>query len=143
MHNESAATLRSDMVSASEWPSGGDTRSAATLRDLQENDSLHARIAELQTELLEKQQLLEQGQAEHQERIEDIVVLTGHFRGQMEAAQKQATAQAAELLVLRQQVQELAKKLDKVGRHRDRMLNSTSWKITAPIRAVMRTLRGY
>lgn len=144
MDHESGASLRSDIASASGWTTHSDTGSAAAPQEPgQENHALQARLAQLQAELAAKQQQLDQGQAEYRERIEDIVALTAHFRGRLEEASAQAQAQAVETAALKQQVQDLAQRLDEVTRHRDSLLNSSSWKITAPIRAVMRAFRGY
>lgn len=142
MDHESGASLRSNIGSTSGWMTHSDTGSAAAPQDPgQENHALQARFAQLQAELAAKQLQLNQGQAEYRERIEDIVALTAHFRGRLEEASAQA--QAAETAAQKQQVQDLAQRLDEVTRHRDSLLNSSSWKITAPIRAVMRAFRGY
>ncbi|WP_306752267.1 hypothetical protein [Paracoccus actinidiae] len=144
MDHKSAAALGSAIAPASGSTTRSATGSATTPWNLQqENSILQARLAQLQAELSEKQQLLEKGQAEYRERIEDIVALTAHYRTRLEDASEQGKAQAAETSALKQQVQELVQQLDEVSRHRDSLLNSTSWKITAPLRAMIRILRGY
>lgn len=118
---------------------------AAKARDdlQQENGNLQIELAQAQEDLSARQQLLEHMQAEYHERIEDIVALTAHFRAQLDDASGQARARDAEASALQQQMQDLTQRLDEVSRHRDSLLNSSSWKITGPIRAVMRAFRGY
>lgn len=144
MNPENAAAFRPD-IARRPGPAAGDASASWLAPPVAqpEDGGLPERLARLQAELSDHRQLLAEAQAEHRERIDDIVALTVHYRTRLEEAAEQAGAQAGEIAALKQQVQDLARRLDEVGRHRDSLLNSTSWKITAPLRAVMRTLRGY
>jgi len=129
----------------------------------------HAELLEL--DLATVRQDRERAKAEHGERIDDIAILTAHFQAKLEEATKTTKAEAAKASALQTQVQDLRRQLDEIKKrataqandksardkqvedltqrlneareHRDSLLNSTSWKITRPIRTMVRLLRGY
>lgn len=81
-------------------------------------------VADIQ--ILSKQ--LATTQAQHEARIEDIAALTAKFHKDKVAVEAKAAAAKAELR--------------KVTRHRDKLIASTSWKITGPLRKVRELMRS-
>ncbi|WP_265501166.1 hypothetical protein [Paracoccus beibuensis] len=100
-------------------------------------------IQTLTDEVADLRQSLATAQAEHGERIEDIAVLTRHFRTEATKITQDLQKQTARGIVLDQQNKKLARQLDEMTCHRDSLLNSTSWRITKPIRDLVRAVRGY
>ncbi len=108
-----------------------------------EGTRLAEKLSRLEPLLAEARLAADKSRTEHSERIEDIAVLTGHFTGEMDKLRKTAARNAAERDALRAQHASTVAALAEVTGHRDQILASTSWRITRPLRTVMRRLRGY
>ena len=97
---------------------------------------------------------LEEVRVQHGTRVDDIAALAGRHRQDMEQAGARNAALVADLKKRmglaaegEQKANERAVELDRelalVRAHRDDLLASTSWKVTAPLRRVARAIRGH
>lgn len=115
---------------------------AARIHDLQQAAAEADRVTKLlqaerdnfakQTaaQLSEMQCAVDDARAEHNARVEDIVALTAQYEKDLEKALEKAAKKAKA-------------QLTEVSAHRDALLNSTSWKITSPLRKLISAVRGY
>lgn len=123
-----------------------DARSALEI----ERDALASQVAELvrakedqrdtAAQLAEMRRAIEDARAEHDARIEDIVVLTAAYEDSRQQAEKKFKTQLAKK---NKHVADLQRDLAQASNHRDALLGSTSWKITSPLRKVISMARGY
>jgi len=60
----------------------------------------------------------------------------------LSAAQTEAAEQQVKLLRAEQELQDLANRLSEEAAQREALLGSTSWRITAPLRFIVRMVRG-
>ncbi len=120
-------------------PAWRQTRRA--LQRLGQSIAAGQRVQRLEKELRTAQRALEEARAQHEARIEDIAVLSRAFNEETDAilgATQQTTDKGA---ALENRVKQLEKQLRNVKARRDQVVASTSWKITAPLRRLMRLLR--
>lgn len=91
-------------------------------------------------QLAEMQRDLEYARAEHNTRIEDIAIITGSYEKDRKETEKKALTQLSQA---NRQLVTLRDELAEISAHRDALLNSTSWKLTSPLRKVISAMRRH
>lgn len=130
------------------------TLNEADRAELEELRQIRAKAEAQQAEIGELRKALDSARAEHEARIDDIVVLTSKYHADIAEAEKktatrlaQTTKQANERVAAitkqaDERVAQSAFDLSAITAHRDALLASTSWKITSPLRKVTKAVRG-
>lgn len=108
---------------------------------VQSQDAYQHRVNLLELELAGVEKSLKQAEAQHRARIEDIAILTADFCAQLGDPEKTAVSQAKKFSSLQEQVDALTRELHDVAHHRQSLLESTSWRITRPLRALAERFR--
>lgn len=108
---------------------------------MQSRDAYQHHINLIEQELAEAQKSLLRAEAQHRARVEDIAVLTADFCAQLSNPEQTAFSQNEKFLSLQEQVEALSRELHDVAHHRQSLLNSTSWRITRPLRALAELFR--
>lgn len=115
-------------------------RQVAELVAAQEQAEREKKIAERDTvaQLAEMRRAVDEARAEHDTRLEDIVALTASYENGRKQIEEKTRAQLTDA---NKRVADLQRQLVKVSAHRDALLDSTSWKITSPLRKMTSTVR--
>lgn len=103
------------------------------------NEGVKQDVIAQKAKVAQLQRALEAAKAEQETRIEDIIVLTNRFQNDLTATVDTGAASLAEVQT---QLAQATTQLAQVTAHRNELLDSTSWKITSPMRKVVRTVRG-
>lgn len=117
---------------------------ASKIEDLEiSNRLLTQEKDDLDQELLSAQEKIRQLESSLELRESDFQTLLNAIEAQEEAALLQSGNLKSELAERNEEISRLREELHLNENVRDEILNSTSWKLTAPARAVLNRLRGH
>ena len=102
------------------------------------NISLKAQSGGLTSQIRDLKLQLSESRAQHDARIEDIAILTGHFHKENSIILSKFENFVDENKALSNEIEELKINLSYISMLRDRMRNTFSWRITAPFRKIIR-----